>query len=275
MTFARHRTDSLTALRRLAMEAPMLDATTERELIRRYRTGGSSAALSSIVSSHLRLVLAIARKFAGHGVPMEDLVSEGNLGLVQAAERFDLARDTRFAVYAAWWIRAYIRRYTLSNRRIVALPSTRNARRVLAGLRKTERELTQIQGSPASKDDVAAALGVPTEDVRMMEGALGGRDVPLGPVTDGVGHEVVDRSPSPEDEASEAEARQRNSVAVLNALRTLDAREREIVQRRILEDDGATLAVLGSSLGLSRERVRQLETRAQKKLRNALLDLVA
>lgn len=267
--------DSLTAIRRAAMAAPMLDAKTERDLLRAYRRDGSSAALGRLIASHLRLVLAIARKFGGQGIAMEDLVSEGNLGLVHAAMRFDLGRVTRFATYSAWWIRAYIRRYTLTNRRIVALPSTRSARRILGGLRKTERELTQIHGEPASREHVAKSLGVSTEDMSMMEGALRGRDVPVGPLCDSGGYEPIAEDPSPEDHAAESEAASQKMRAIRHAVDNLGAREREIIQRRMLATDGETLASLGSSLGLSRERVRQLECGARATLKKALVDLVA
>ncbi len=269
-----HRDDTAGNLRRAANEAPMLDAPTEERLVRELREG-SERALSQLLASHLRLVLATARRYAGNGVSLEDLVAEGNLGLVEAAQRFDPARGTRFGTYAAWWVRAFIRRYALSNRRIVPAPSTRNARKLLSSLRKTQRRLTHERGRPPELEEVASALGVPAADVAMIESVLTSRDVALGAGDDGLSWEVMDARPSPEQEASDTETREQREETVAWALSTLNEREREIVRRRFLDDDTDTLAVLGATLGLSRERVRQIEKKAQLKLRTALLEHVA
>jgi len=269
------RTDRLASLRRTAMAAPMLDADEEIELIHRTRRGDQRA-LGRLLDSHLRLVLAVARRYAGNGISTEDLVSEGNLGLVEAAHRFDAERGTRFGTYAAWWVRAHIRRYALANRRIVATPSTRNARKVLSRLRATQRELAQAAGRSAERSTVAEELGVTEEDIAMVEAALSGRDVPIGFGEDGApSFDVVDASPSPEQLAAEDETRELHRDAVAEALDELSEREREIVRRRFFEDEGTTLAVLGEVFGLSRERVRQIEKRAQRKLRSALTERVA
>ncbi len=200
---------------------------------------------------------------------------EGVLGLMEAAHRFDPERGIRFGTYAAWWVRAYIRRYALTNRRIVAPPSTRAARRIIASLRRTERELAADSGRCPERAEVAAAIGVSTEDLTMVEGLLGGRDVPIGPVDDGIGFEPVADAASPEQETAAEEARQQDAGAVHQALSLLSERERAIVQRRILDDERTSLSALGQTMGLSRERVRQLEKRAQLKLRDALLQHVA
>lgn len=261
-------------LRRAANQAPMLDAQTEHRLIEEFRAG-SQRALDRLLASHLRLVLAISRRYAGHGIALEDLISEGTLGLVEAARRFELDRQNRFATYAAWWVRAHVRRYALANRRIVSAPSTRAARKVIASLRKTEREIQQQTGEAADRSAVAQALGVEESDVAMVEAAMGGRDVIIGPHDDGTVFDVPADTCSPEQLTAEEEAREFNRRAVQQALHGLTDREQEIVRRRFLEEESATLAVLGESLGLSRERVRQLEKRAQRKLKSALLECVA
>ncbi|MGF1464909.1 MAG: RNA polymerase sigma factor RpoD/SigA [Sandaracinaceae bacterium] len=255
----------------------MLDAQTERTYLKALQSDSDpTAALDALLTSHLRLVLSVARKYASHGVPIEDLVAEGNLGLVEAARRFDPSRDNRFATYAAWWVRALIRRYTIANRRIVGAPSTRNARRLLSSLRKTERRLAQQLGQPPSREQVANELDVAPSDVAMMDAALRGRDVSLGPGPDGgPAFEVPDVDGTPEDRVEESERAAHNAACIEGALELLDAREREIVERRLLSEDRETLARIGLSLGLSRERVRQIEKRACEKLRTALHEKVA
>lgn len=266
--------DAIAALRRSANAAPMLDAQSEEELIRALRAG-SKQALAQLLASHLRLVLATARRYSGNGIGIEDLVAEGNLGLVEAAQRFDTSRGTRFATYAAWWVRAFVRRYALANRRIVTAPSTRNARKLISSLRRTQQQLTHEQGRPPAREEVAEALGVSYDDVAMMEAVLVNRDVPVGPHEDGTVYDLVDHTRSPEDDAAEQEDEDLRRERIARALATLTERERKIVQRRILDDETATLSVLGCDMGLSRERVRQIEKRAQQKLRSALLERVA
>jgi len=138
----------------------MLDLATEQDFLRRIQDTGDPEALSSLLVSHVRLVLSIAQKYTRHGLPIDDLVAEGNLGLVEAARRFDRSRGTRFSTYAAWWIRALIRRYTMSNRRIVGTPSTRAARRLLSSMRATQRRLAAELGQPAAG---CAACAAPCE----------------------------------------------------------------------------------------------------------------
>jgi RNA polymerase sigma-32 factor len=266
------RFETIARYRRMAQDAPILDAGTERELVRSFQSGDQRA-LTQLLTSHLRLVLAMARRYSNHGAPIEDLVSEGNLGLVEAARRYDESKGTRFGTYASWWVRAHVRRYALANRRIVPAPSTRNARKVLSALRRTQRDISQRTGRAAERDEVAAELGVSPSDIAMVEAALGGRDMSIGPTDDGTVWEVPATTPNPEQETAEGEVRWLRKARVGNALAVLSEREREIVRRRYLEEDSATLAVLGQSLGLSRERVRQIEKRAQMKLRTALLDV--
>lgn len=255
-------------------EPPLLDADTERELARRVRAG-CARSLDELLAAHLRLVRSISRRYEGYGVASDDLIGEGYLALVEAARRFDPERGARFATYAAWWVRAHLRSYTLENRRIVGSPSTRAARKILGRLRQTERELAQRHGAPATREQVASALGVSSKDIEMVQTSLAARDVAIGAREGGRTIELPDYAATPEQRVGDAEQRGVHSEAVQRALERLDEREREIVQRRLLDDDPATLASLGERLGLSRERVRQLERRAQDKLRAALYDCVA
>jgi RNA polymerase sigma-32 factor len=252
----------------------MLSAEEESVLIEELRAGCANA-FARLLASHLRLVTCVARRYARNGIAMDDLIGEGNLGLVEAARRFDPDRGTRFSTYAAWWVRAYVRGYALANRRIVPLPSTRNARKVLWRLSTIERALSQQMGRTPHREEVAAALQVEPDDVAMVQGALGARDISLGWSDEGRGIDLPDAQPSPETLAAELEAQHHNHWQIAAALETLTPREREIIKRRLLTDEVATLAMLGESLGLSRERVRQLEKRAELKLRSALHEKVA
>lgn len=269
MTRQAHEHAGSSSLAVLARGCALLDLETETALARQA-AAGSRVAFDRLVSSHMRLVVAIANEFGRFGLPHDDLVSEGALGLVEATHRFDPERGVRLAAYAAWWIRAFVRRYAACNRRIVRAPSTRNGRKLLSNLRKTQRELTQC-GKVADGEAVAAALGVLVSDVVEMEGALSGRDIPISADPDATQFEPVDESPSPEAWASERQARNRSEQDLAHALGQLDKRELAIVRGRYLSDERASLAEIGRDLGLSRERVRQLEGRAQQKMRSAML----
>ncbi|AKF08513.1 sigma-70 family RNA polymerase sigma factor [Sandaracinus amylolyticus] len=267
---------SLAQLRRTAAAAPMLGAEVELEYLRRIQAHDDGRALRALLDAHLRLVVATAARFARSGVSVAELVAEGNLGLVEAARRFDAGKGTRFSTYAAWWVRARISRFAMGNRRIVAAPSTRNARKLLAGMRSVERALQQASGERPSREMIAAVTGTSAEDVAMVESALSARDVSVGPSDeDGSSVELGANDPSPEQAIAEAEECERRERVVALALAQLDRREREVVQRRILEDDAETLADIGRMLGLSRERVRQIEARAKRKLRAVLVAEVA
>jgi RNA polymerase sigma-32 factor len=256
-------------LLRAAKNAPLLSAKDEVRLARSAQRG-SKGAFEALLVAHLRLVLTIAHEFGTYGLPTDELVSEGLLGLVEAARRFDPDRNVRLAAYAAWWIRAYMRRYTIANRRIVRTPSSRHGRKLLANLRRTQRELTQAQGEVPDVETVAKALGVPVRDVDEMEGALSGRDIACGSDFDNKAFELRSDAPSPETAVAESEQSRRSAACLQRALRSLSLREREIVQQRCLTDSAPSLAAIGRDLGLSRERVRQIEQRAHTKLRQAL-----
>lgn len=249
----------------------LLDADRERALIASYHDG-SQEALQQVVLAHMPLVRSIARRYRGHARHDDDLVAEGRLGLLQAAQRFEPERGVRFAVYAAWWVRAFVRRYALDNRRIVRAPSTRIGRKLASKLPSTVQRLRQTCGREVSDDELASALGVPVEEVSSVRLALSMPDLLLD--DDGSrATTLVDGDASPEQQAADRERQRRVERCIARALGFLSAREREIVERRYLDDEGATLATLGVSLGISRERVRQLEARARDKLREYLVDV--
>lgn len=265
---SRASSSGVDALLRTARRAPILTAAEELELSRRAHEHDADA-FAQLLGSHLRLVLAIARDYRVYGLPFDELVSEGLLGLCEAARRFQPERGARLSAYAAFWIRAYMRRYTIGHRRIVRTPSSRHGRKLLSRLRKTQHELAHARGEAPSADEVAQALGVELRDVEEMEAALCGRDVPWG-MDDGWEAAALAESQSPELLAAGREERDRSHDAVVRGLQVLSERERRILEQRYFVEDAQSFAAIGRSLGLSRERVRQLERRAQSKMRAAI-----
>lgn len=256
-------------LLRAAGKMPMLSQEEEVALATQAQAG-SEAAFEKLLKAHLRLVITIAHEFGKYGTPLEDLVSEGLLGLVEAARRFDPQRGTRLAAYAAWRIRAYMRRYTILNRRIIRAPSSRNGRTLLANLRRTQRDLAQKTGSQPDASQIATALGVNVSDVEEMEAALSGRDVSCEGELDGQGIQIASQAPNPEALVAEAESQHASQHAVQTAMARLPERERRILEERFFKEERGSLASIGRTLGLSRERVRQLQREAQTKMRRAI-----
>ena len=241
------------------VEAPMLSAAREAELIKRARAGSDSAK-QEIITAHLRLVKRVARRITPR--PSEDVLAEGTLGLVEALARFDPDKDARFSTYAAHWVRALVTRHVLANRRIVSAPDTRAARRVFAGIGRTERRLSAIESTP-SAERIATALSVGVADVEEVVTSMRARDVPVGVERPGAPEmDPPTESASPEDAVARAEESAHTRYAIACALTRLPQRERLIVTARNLDDDSRTLDQLASELALSRERVRQLERRA-------------
>jgi RNA polymerase sigma-32 factor len=245
-----------------------LDRGAERELAKRWRAGDRRAG-DRLVAAGLPLVVAIALEYRQWGLPIEDVIQQGNLGLLRAAVKFDPDRDCRLATYAAYWIRAEIRDYVVRGYRVVRIGTTKGEKRALRAYRKTR------ESDPAA---LAAASGMTREKVEKLLPLLLGRETSLDAETDDRGS-MLDRlagsSPTPEDEASREELGHRLRLAVNRALRDLPDRERMIVRERLMADEPQTLKELGVRLGVSKERVRQLEGRAREKLRAMLEELRA
>ncbi len=243
-----------------------LDRETERELARRWRNGDRKAG-DKLVTACLPFVISIALEYRRWGIPLEDIVQQGNLGLLRAAAKFDLGRDCRLATYAAYWIRAEIRDYVVRGYRVVRLGTTKAERRALRAYRKTR------ETDPAA---LAAVSGMTAEKAAWLLPLLVAREASLEARPDDHGA-LIDRIPAttatPEDDAGAAERRTRAQAAVGEALRDLTERERMIVRERLMSDDPRTLQELGARLGVSKERVRQLEERACGKLRAKLEEL--
>ena len=274
-----NRGDALTHFLAEAKRFPMLSQEREQDLTRAWHDHGDDAALRDLIGSHLRLVIKIARGFAGYGLPISDLIAEGNVGLMQAAQKFDPDRGFRFATYAMWWIRAAVQEYILHSTSIVKMGTTAAQKKLFFNLRQMKGRLEQLeQGdlSPEAVSTIAAALGVPENDVvemnRRMSAADGSLNVTM--TEDGETEwldRLVDERPSQESTLAEADEMAQRRKLLGEAMTRLNEREREILRERRLRDEPLTLEDLSRRFHVSRERIRQLEVRAVDKLTTAML----
>lgn len=271
------------SMSRQAMRAELLDAETELRLAYAWRDHRDEAALHRLITAYMRLAVSMAARFRRYGAPMNDLIQEAGLGLMKAAEKFDPDRGVRFSTYAVWWIKASIQDYVMRNWSLVRTGSTSsqkalffNLRRVQAQIEREAAKRGEYLDGATLREMVAREVGVPISDVEMMEGRLSGSDFSLNATqsSEDEGREWVDVL---EDEAEQAaeiyESRhdaERLRGWLASALGALNARERHIVVERKLRDEPRTLESLGQELGLSKERVRQLEAAAFAKMRRTL-----
>jgi RNA polymerase sigma-32 factor len=243
-----------------------LDRDVERRLARRWRRGDERAG-GAIVKACLPFVMAIAFEYRLWGVPLEDLVQQGNLGLLKAASKFDLKKNCRLSTYAAYWIRAEIREYVVRGFRIVRVGTTKGERRALRFFRATGEsdagELARVSGLTLERAERLLPL------LGAREASLDGASPDFGPRIDA----VPSSHASPEDEAGAHQAHDLARDAVRDALQELSDRERLIVRERLMADEPTTLAALGARLGVSKERVRQIEERMHHKLRARLKEV--
>ncbi|MCS6796979.1 MAG: sigma-70 family RNA polymerase sigma factor [Myxococcota bacterium] len=260
--------------------APPLSREEERELSIAARRG-DQAARARLVTSSLRHVVAIASQYRRYPVRFEDLLSEGHVGLMTAVDKFDPDRGTRFVTYAGYWIRAYVLDFIVRSTSMVGAGSGPLRSKLFFRLRRERARLTNLVPDARERNAVLATqFGVSEERMASMLERLDGRDVSLDrPVFDDAPTSLLDRlvdpRPLPDETLDEVRSSRVRSDRVARALQRLDRRERLIVERRLLSEEEASLAELGRSLGISRERARQLEARARKKLRAELQDLVA
>jgi RNA polymerase sigma-32 factor len=273
------RGDALAHLLTDAKRFPMLSQERELKLARAWRDDEDEAALRDLVGSHLRLVIKIARGFSGYGLPVSDLIAEGNVGLMQAAQKFDPDRGFRFATYAMWWIRAAIQEHILHSSSIVKMGTTAAQKKLFFNLRQLKGRLEQFEAgdlSPESVATIAAELGVPGKDVVEMNRRMSGADGSLNEtlLEDGEVEwldRLVDERPSQEVVLAEADEITQRRKLLGEAMARLNAREREILVERRLRDEPLTLEDLSRRFHVSRERIRQLEVRAVDKLRKGML----
>src|SRR5437867_9681028 len=272
-------THYLEAVRRF----PMLGCQEEYRLAKRWREHGDRDAAHTIVTSHLRLVTKIARDYRGYGLPISETISEGNVGLMQAVERFEPEKGFRLATYAVWWIKAAIQEYILRSWSLVKMGTTVNQKKVFFNLRKAKSKISALEEGDMRLDQVkiiARQIGVTETDVIYMNRRLGG-DATLNAAIRENGNSgewqdwLVDESPDQETTLAASEEFDNRRKTLSDALTVLNERERRIFETRRLAEDPLTLAELAEELGISRERVRQIEVRAFEKVQNAVKHRVA
>jgi RNA polymerase sigma-32 factor len=253
---------------------PVLGADEEQELARRYREDSDLDAARKLVMSHLRFVVHVARGYSGYGLQMADLIQEGNIGLMKAVKRFDPDHGVRLVSFAVHWIRAEMHEFILKNWRIVKVATTKAQRKLFFNLRKSKKRLGWMNMQEVR--EVAQDLGVPEATVLEMESRLSGRDVGFDPPAEGnddappapVAY-LEDHGADPYLQLADADQEDHQLGTLQQALATLDERTREIIRRRWLVEDKATLQDLADKYGISAESIRQLEANALKKMRGA------
>ena len=262
---------------------PMLERQEEYMLAKRWREHCDRGAAHKLVTSHLRLVTKIARDYRGYGLPISEVISEGNVGLVQAVKRFEPEKGFRLATYAMWWIKAAIQEYILRSWSLVKMGTTANQKKLFFNLRKAKSKISALEEGDLRPDQVkliAKRLGVTEQDVVDMNRRLGG-DVSLNaPIReDGDSGEwqewLVDDVSDQETRLAESEELDNRRKALGDALSVLNDRERRIFEARRLADDPITLEDLAAEFGVSRERVRQIEVRAFEKVQRAVKSRIA
>ena len=266
-----------------ALRFPMLRAEEERRLAERWKCDRDEAAARQLLGSHLRLVVKIARGFGGYGLPLGDLIAEGNVGLMQALEKFEPERGFRFSTYAMWWIRAAIQEYVLHNRSLVKMGTTAAQKKLFFNLRRLKRELGEIGDgdlAPEAVASIARELEVSEDEVVEMNRRLAGRDHSLTtPLRDGGDAEwqdmLVAEGQDQEGLVADASELAWRRDLLAEGMQALNERERHILTERRLKDEPMTLEELSGVYGISRERVRQLEVRAFERLQKAMLAAAA
>jgi RNA polymerase sigma-32 factor len=261
----------------------MLEPQEEYMLAKRWREHGDREAAHKLVTSHLRLVAKIAMGYRGYGLPISEVISEGNVGLMQAVKRFEPEKGFRLATYAMWWIKASIQEYILRSWSLVKMGTTANQKKLFFNLRKAKSKISALNEGDLRPDQVqtiAKRLGVTEQDVVEMNRRLGGDASLNAPIRDdGESGEwqdwLADESDSPETVMAESEELDNRRKALSSALGVLNDRERRIFEARRLADEPVTLEELADEFGVSRERVRQIEVRAFEKVQKAVKNKVA
>lgn len=260
---------------------PILTAEEEYEYGTRFQKTGDKEAAKMLVQSHLRLVVKMARKFKSYGLPMQDIVSEGNVGLVQAVKKFDPSKGFRFSTYAMWWIRAYIQEYVLRSWSLVKIGTTAAQKKLFFNLRKIKQKIVGVSGnsemlSPENIRKISQELHVTEKDVIDMDSRLTQPDSSLNNLinNEDEGSEVINELASNDDSqekiAIQNQEKSRQALAFKNALTTLNERERDILFKRQLIENPLTLEELSQIYGVSRERIRQIEENAINKIKKEI-----
>jgi RNA polymerase sigma-32 factor len=266
---------SLDAYLERVSRIPVLSREEERRLAERFRSQDDLAAARQLVLSHLRFVVHIARGYSGYGLPVGDLIQEGNVGLMKAVKRFDPTLNVRLVSFAVHWIRAEIHEYVLRNWRLVKIATTKAQRKLFFNLRRLKKNLAWLSAEETAA--VARDLGVSVGEVAEMEKRLAARDLSFDPAPEADDEEAYTPAaylPAPDADPAqhveEAESAANSSSSLRGALDALDARSRDIVERRWMSDSKATLHQLADEYDVSAERIRQIEAAALGKLRGLL-----
>ncbi len=260
---------------------PMLEKDQEYGLAKRWREHGDRGAANQLVTSHLRLAAKIAMGYRGYGLPVAEIISEGNVGLLLALNRFEPERGFRFATYAVWWIRASIQDYILRSWSLVKIGTTKNQRKLFFKLRSAKNKIAALESGDLHPDQVALiakSLDVEDQDVIDMNRRLGGDKSINAPIydDDDIGEwqdQLVDPSLSPEAIVVEQDENSQRRTALIAAIDVLNDRERRIFEARHLADEPPTLEELAARFNVSRERIRQIEVHAFEKVRKAARNL--
>jgi RNA polymerase sigma-32 factor len=271
--------DSLNTYLREAWKFPILSADEEYMLAKRFQDSGDVDAAHKLVTSHLRLVAKIAMGYKGYGLPVADLISEGNVGLMKAVKKFEPEKGFRLSTYAMWWIRASVTEYILQSWSMVRLGTMAAQKKLFFSLRRTKQKLSIVDNGELTPDQaqaIADETNATTDEVLQLNRRLSSRDMSLNAplsIDEGGEHQdmLEDERPNPEAIAANTQMQAMRSEVVGDALNELNERDRDIFERRHLSDEPPTLEELGAEYGISRERVRQLEARAFKKVKEFIL----
>ena len=260
---------------------PMLSEKQEVNLAKKWRDEGDTDAAHTLVTSHLRLVAKIAMGYRGYGLPVTELISEGNIGLMQAVKKYDPDKGFRLATYAMWWIRAAIQEYVLKSWSLVKIGTTAAQKKLFFNLKKLRNRLSDYsEGSlkPHQVKEIASQLNVSEKEVTDMEGRISGNDYSLNAVVSAEGDEewqewLVDEDADHEIKIAEQEEVRKRKELLSKAINVLNDREKDIIHYRKLSETPKTLEELSKEYKISRERVRQIEERAFQKLQMEMLSL--
>ncbi len=263
-----------------SMKAPMLEKEEELALGRAWRDENDKTALDKLVSSHVRLSVKIASRFKGYGLPITDLIQEGNLGLLDAAKKFDPEKGARFSTYASWWVLASIQDYVLRNSSIVRIGTTQAQKSLFFKLRKLRNLISKNlvgQMSTEDREAIATTLNVPIDAVERMEAHFSGPDKSLNASVGHLNGEnnqvqdfLEDNRPNPEIVVGDILDSERRTQWIATAMHSLNDREQEIIRQRFLVGEKKTLAEIAVKFGVTKERIRQIESRALQTLKSAL-----
>jgi len=255
---------------------PLLSQQEEVQLATRFRQEDDLDSARQLVMSHLRVVVSIARGYAGYGLPQADLIQEGNIGLMKAVKRYDPERGVRLVSFALHWIRAEMHEYILRNWRLVKIATTKAQRKLFFNLRSLKKSLETLK--PQEVEEIARQLNVSERDVMEMEGRFSGHEIALESGVDDedsyapIAYLAADEENEPSQMLEQAEAEHLQTAGLDHALDSLDERSRRIIEARWLhEDESATLHELASEFGVSAERIRQIEQKAMAKMQTALV----